>query len=30
MSAFDKLAPFIQDYIYKNRWEELREVQVAA
>ena len=30
MSAFDKLAPFIQDYIYKNRWQELREIQVAA
>jgi len=29
-SAFEKLAPFIQDYIYRNRWEELREVQVAA
>ena len=30
MSTFDKLAPFIQDYIYKNGWEELREIQVAA
>ena len=30
MSAFDQLAPFIQDYIYRNNWEELREVQVAA
>lgn len=30
MSAFKKLAPFIQDYIYRNNWEELREVQVAA
>ena len=30
MSAFEKLAPFIQDYIYRNNWEELREVQVAA
>lgn len=29
-SAFERLAPFIQDYIYRNRWEELREVQVAA
>ena len=29
-SAFEKLAPFIQDYIYHNHWEELREVQVAA
>lgn len=30
MSAFEKLAPFIQDYIYRSNWEELREVQVAA
>jgi ATP-dependent Lhr-like helicase len=30
MSTFEKLAPFIQDYIYRNRWEELHEVQVAA
>lgn len=30
MSAFEKLAPFIQDYIYRNDWTELREVQVAA
>ena len=30
MNAFEKLAPFIQDYIYRNNWEELREVQVAA
>lgn len=30
MNTFDKLAPFIQDYIYRNHWEELREVQVAA
>jgi ATP-dependent Lhr-like helicase len=30
MSAFENLAPFIQDYIYRNRWEELRDVQVAA
>jgi ATP-dependent Lhr-like helicase len=30
MSAFEKLAPFIQDYIYRNNWTELREVQVAA
>ena len=29
-TAFERLAPFIQDYIYRNRWEELREVQVAA
>ncbi|MDR1135493.1 MAG: DEAD/DEAH box helicase [Clostridiales Family XIII bacterium] len=30
MSAFEKLAPFIQDYIYRNNWEELHEIQVAA
>ncbi len=30
MSAFDKLAPFIQDYIYNHDWEALREIQVAA
>lgn len=27
---FSKLAPFIQDYIYRNRWQEMRSVQVAA
>ncbi len=30
MSVFHRLAPFIQDYIYRNRWEELREIQVKA
>ena len=30
MSAFDELAPFIRDYIYRNRWENLRNIQVAA
>ncbi len=30
MDAFSRLAPFIQDYIYQNHWEELRENQVAA
>ncbi|MDR1066911.1 MAG: DEAD/DEAH box helicase [Clostridiales bacterium] len=30
MNAFEKLAPFIQDYIYRDNWKELREVQVAA
>jgi len=30
MNVFDKLAPYIQDYIYRERWDELREVQVAA
>ena len=27
---FDRLAPFIQEYIYKERWETLHEVQEAA
>ena len=30
MNAFDRLAPFIQDFIYQNKWEELRGIQVAA
>lgn len=30
MNVFDRLAPFIQDYIYQNKWEELRGIQVAA
>ena len=30
MSAFEELAPFIQDYIYRHRWQELHEAQVAA
>lgn len=30
MSAFDRYAPFVQDYIYRNRWENLRAIQVAA
>ena len=30
MDAFNRLAPFIQDYIYRNNWEELRGNQVAA
>lgn len=29
-NIFYRLAPFIQDYIYRNRWEELRGIQVAA
>ncbi len=28
--AFYQLSPFIQDYIYRNRWTELREIQIAA
>ncbi len=30
MSAFDKYAPFIQDFIYSHEWESLRGIQVAA
>ncbi len=30
MNAYDRLAPFIQEYIYKERWQELRDIQVAA
>ncbi len=30
MSVFHRLAPFIQDYIYRNKWEELRPVRVKA
>ncbi len=30
MDAFYRLAPFIQDFIYQNKWEELRGIQVAA
>ena len=30
MSAFDRYAPFIQDFIYNNSWESLRSIQVAA
>lgn len=30
MDVFDRLAPYIQDFIYREHWEELREVQVAA
>ena len=29
-SPFTRLAPFIQEYIYRNGWTELREVQVEA
>ena len=28
--AFNRLAPFIQDFIYANKWTELRGIQVAA
>ncbi|HOG00453.1 MAG TPA: DEAD/DEAH box helicase [Clostridia bacterium] len=30
MDAFSRLAPFIQEFIYQNKWEELRGNQVAA
>lgn len=30
MNIFDRYAPFVQEYIYRNRWENLRGVQVAA
>ena len=30
MSAFESYAPFVQDYIYRNHWENLRAIQVAA
>ena len=29
-AIFYRLAPFIQDFIYRNKWEELREIQVEA
>ena len=28
--VFHRFAPFIQDYIYRSRWEELHEIQIAA
>ncbi len=30
MTAFDRFAPFVQDFIYANGWESLRSIQVAA
>lgn len=30
MDTFSKFAPFIQDFIYRNGWESLRAIQVAA
>ncbi|MBD5117738.1 MAG: DEAD/DEAH box helicase [Clostridiales bacterium] len=30
MSIFDRYAPFVQEYIYRNGWESLRAIQVAA
>ena len=29
-SVFNRFAPFIRDYIYSHKWEELHEIQVAA
>lgn len=29
-TAYERLAPFIQEYIYRHKWTEMREVQVAA
>lgn len=29
-SAFERLAPFIQEFIWKHGWDELREIQVQA
>lgn len=30
MRAFERYAPFVQEYIYRNHWENLRSIQVAA
>ena len=30
MNAFDRYAPFIQEYIYRSGWKALRDVQNAA
>ena len=30
MNAFERYAPFIQDYIYRSGWRSLRAVQAAA
>lgn len=30
MGAFDRYAPFVQAYIYRNGWDSLRAIQVAA
>ena len=30
MNVFDRYAPFVQDFIYRNNWESLRAIQVAA
>ncbi len=30
MDVFERYAPFVQDFIYRNGWHSLRGVQVAA
>ncbi len=30
MNVFDRYAPFVQDFIYRNNWESLRAIQAAA
>lgn len=30
MNIFNRYAPFVQDFIYRNNWESLRAIQVAA
>ncbi len=30
LNAFDRYAPFVQDFIYSHEWESLRAIQVAA
>ncbi len=30
MNIFNRYAPFVQDFIYRNNWEALRAIQVAA
>ncbi|MEG1631854.1 MAG: DEAD/DEAH box helicase [Hydrogenoanaerobacterium sp.] len=30
IAAFERYAPFIQEYIYRKNWTDLREVQVEA
>ncbi|HCW22942.1 MAG TPA: ATP-dependent helicase, partial [Lachnospiraceae bacterium] len=30
MDVFNRYAPFVQDFIYKNGWNSLRGIQVAA
>ncbi|MDF2686495.1 MAG: box helicase domain protein [Clostridia bacterium] len=30
MKMYDRLAPFIKEYIYREKWDDLREIQTAA